>query len=76
MVTVSKRIQELMEGAGLTKSELARACGLSPGAVTAWTQKDHPIDPPIRTLRKICAAVGTDLAGFFAPFKEKRCRER
>lgn len=59
-----------MERAGLSKSDLARAVGLTPGAVTSWTQKDNPIDPPIRTIRKICEAVGVDLAGFFEPFRD------
>ncbi len=35
-VTLAERVKKAREAAGLSKSELARLCGVSPSAVTQW----------------------------------------
>jgi len=58
-----------MQPRGMSKSDLARAVDVTPGAVSSWTKGRGAIEPPLRTLRRICRALGTDLATFFEPFR-------
>ncbi len=53
----------------MSKSDLARAVEVTPGAVSAWTRRHKPVEPTLRTLRKVCRVLGSDLSEFFAPFR-------
>lgn len=54
---MSERLQKALEHSGLSKSEVARRCGVSPASVTQWLNGDTK-EPKADKIFKLAAAAG------------------
>lgn len=74
---LSERIRRWRQSRdGLTKSELARLCGVSSAAVAQWEQDVEPTTPTTGHIEKIAEAIGVSMAVFWGepPRGEKKRR--
>ena len=61
--TVGKRVQEAREASGLTRAELAEACGSTEAAVRLW-ETDQRV-PRLKYLAGIAEKTGREISWFF-----------
>jgi transcriptional regulator with XRE-family HTH domain len=66
---LAQRVQMLRKRCGLSIRQLAGLAGVTPGIVSCIER--GKTSPSITTLQKILAALGTDLAAFFAAGREE-----
>lgn len=59
MIQAADAIRQARAKAGLSQSELARRCGVSQPAISAYERGVH--DPSVQALRRLIAATGYDL---------------
>lgn len=64
-----RRIRHWRQVAGLSKTELARACGVSQSAVSQWEDGNYS-PPTLKNLAKIAKACGVELRTFFGPIPD------
>lgn len=64
MGTISSRLRQLREDAGLKKTELAKKANISHSYLSEIESGTK--EPPFKTLQKICSALGVSLSEFFA----------
>jgi transcriptional regulator with XRE-family HTH domain len=62
-MTLGKRIQRLMKERGLSAVQVARACGITPGAVSNWFSTGRVSK---ENLAIFCRLAGVDMARFIA----------
>ena len=78
-MTIAQRIRRWREHAGLSKSDLARACDVTPEAVIQWERSEpkrsktpKSTTPTHDNLEKVATAVGVSMAEFWGPLPSKR----
>ena len=69
---LGERIRSWLRIRGMTQKALAKAVGVSPGAVTAWVKGDSP--PTMKNLAAVVTALGLSMAEFYGAQPKPRTR--
>jgi len=73
----ARRMRFYAARARMRRRDLANVLGVSEQTINAWISGRR--FPPVETLSRFCAIVGTDLAGFYGPlprtYRQKKTPE-
>lgn len=58
-----EKVEQIMAEKGITRADLARACGTQNGAVSHWLSGRNV--PDVKNAAKICAALGVKFEDIF-----------